>query len=235
MTEDALITDPATGLGYRQRGTAARRACVVLLHGVGGDELNLAGLGEALAVDALVVLPRGPLTLGPGQYGWFQVTFAASGPVIEEAQAESSRQLVTRFVEQLQALHGISPAKTLIAGFSQGGIISASVGLSAPEAVAGFGILSGRILPELKPRLASRERLVHLHAFVGHGLQDNKLPPTWAQRSHQWLDELGVAHELQLHPGGHAVSAPMQAGFLAWARKQLASINIRANRQYSQP
>lgn len=222
MTEDALITDPATGLCYRQRGTAERPACVVLLHGVGGDELNLAVLGEALAGDALVVLPRGPLTLGPDQYGWFQVTFAADGPVIDEAQADSSRQLVTRFVTQLQALHGISPARTLIAGFSQGGIISASVALSAPETVAGFGILGGRILPELKPRLASRERLAHLHAFVGHGLQDNMLPATWAQRSHQWLDELGVAHEMQLHPGGHAASALMQAAFVAWARKQLA-------------
>ncbi|MEO8656476.1 MAG: alpha/beta hydrolase-fold protein [Ramlibacter sp.] len=222
MTEDELLTEPATGLSYRQRGTGASRACVVLLHGVGGDELNLAGLGDALASDALVVLPRGPLTLGPGQYGWFQVTFAATGPVIQESQADSSRQLVTRFLAQLQASHGIAPAKTLIAGFSQGGIISASVALSAPESVAGFGILSGRILPELKPHLASRERLAHLRAFVGHGLQDNKLPVSWAERSERWLQELGVAHETRLHRGGHAVSDPMQADFVAWVRERLA-------------
>jgi phospholipase/carboxylesterase len=210
MTDDPLITDPATGLAYRQRGgSGAPRACVVLLHGVGGDETNLARVGDAIASDALVVLPRGPLTLGPGQYGWFRVSFTASGPVIEEAQADSSRQLVTRFVAQLQATLGVAPAKTLIAGFSQGGIISASVALSAPERVAGFGILSGRILPELR-------------AFVGHGLQDDKLPVTWAQRSDQWLSELGVAHETRLHPGGHAVSAAMQADFAAWVRKLLA-------------
>lgn len=223
MTEDALIADPSTGLSYRQLGgSRAPSACVVLLHGVGGDELNLASLGEALANDALVVLPRGPLNLGPGQYGWFQVAFTASGPVIDEAQADSSRQLVTRFVTQLQAAHGIAPARTLIAGFSQGGIISASVALSAPESVAGFGILSGRILPELRSQLASRERLAHLQAFVGHGLQDNKLPVTWAERSDQWLEELGVAHVTRLHPGGHAVSGPVQADFVSWARKQLA-------------
>ena len=223
MTDDALITDPATGLSYRQRGgSGAPRACVVLLHGVGGDETNLARVGDAVASDALVVLPRGPLTLGPGQFGWFRVAFTASGPVIDEAQADSSRQLVTRFVAQLQATLGIDPVKTLIAGFSQGGIISASVALSTPESVAGFGILSGRILPELKPHLASRERLAHLRAFVGHGLQDNKLPVSWAQRSDRWLDELGVAHETRLHPGGHAISEAMQADFVAWVRKQLA-------------
>jgi phospholipase/carboxylesterase len=223
MTEHALITDPATGLSYHQLGgSGAPRGCVVLLHGVGGDETNLARVGEAIASNALVVLPRGPLTLGPGQYGWFRVAFTASGPVIEEAQADSSRQLVTRFLTQLQAIHGIAPGKTLIAGFSQGGIISASVALSAPESVAGFAILSGRILPELRPQLASRERLAHLRAFVGHGLQDNMLPVTWAERSDRWLEELGVAHEIRLHPGGHAVSEPMQADFVAWVRKQLA-------------
>jgi phospholipase/carboxylesterase len=223
MTEPALINDLATGLSYHQiGGSGAARACVVLLHGVGGDETNLARVGAAIAGDALVVLPRGPLTLGPGQYGWFRVSFTASGPVIEEAQADRSRQLVTRFVTQLQATHGIAPGKTLIAGFSQGGIISASVALSAPESVAGFGILSGRILPELKPHLASRERLAHLRAFVSHGLQDDKLPVTWAQRSDHWLAELGVAHETRLHPGGHAVSAAMQADFAAWVRKLLA-------------
>jgi phospholipase/carboxylesterase len=223
MTEPALINDPATGLSYRRLGgSGAPGACVVLLHGVGGDETNLAGVGAAIAGDALVVLPRGPLTLGPGQYGWFRVSFTASGPVIEAAQADSSRQLVTRFVTQLQATHGIAPGKTLIAGFSQGGIISASVALSAPERVAGFGILSGRILPELRPQLASRERLAHLRAFVGHGLQDNKLPASWAQRSDQWLAELGVVHETCLHPGGHTVSAAMQADFAAWVRRLLA-------------
>ncbi len=221
---DKLISDRTTGLFYRVRvpQSGQPKGCVVLLHGVGGNETNLAGMAEALARDALVLLPRGPLTLGPGQFGWFRVAFTATGPVIQEAQADSSRRVVARFIEQLQASHGIAPAKTVIAGFSQGGIISASVALSEPEKVAGFGILSGRILPELKPQLAGGERLRNLRAFVGHGLQDNTLPVSWAERSDQWLGELGVAHETRLYPGGHAISAPMQVDFVEWVRARLA-------------
>ena len=220
---DKLITERATGLSYRVRTPAAAkpRGCVVLLHGVGGDETNLAALGEVLARDTLVLLPRGPLTLGPGQFGWFRVAFTATGPAIQENEADSSRRVVARFVEQLQAAHGIAPAQTVIAGFSQGGIISASVALSEPERVAGFGLLGGRILPELKPHLASRERLHHLRAFVGHGLQDNTLPASWAERSDRWLGELGVTHETRLYPGGHAISAPMQVDFVEWVRARL--------------
>jgi phospholipase/carboxylesterase len=200
----------------KQPQPARPNALVVLLHGVGGSETNLAGLAEAMDPQTLVVMPRGPITLGAGQYGWFRVAFTAAGPQIVEQEAELSRQTLVRFVEQLQSVYGIAPQKTVIAGFSQGGILSASVGLSAPERVAGFGILSGRILPELQPHLAEKALLTQLRAFVGHGEYDSKLPVLWAQRSDQWLNDLGVAHLTRLYPIDHGISAAMQADFLTW-------------------
>lgn len=200
----------------RQPQTAQPKACVILLHGVGGSETNLAELAADMDPDTLVVLPRGPLTLAPGQFAWFRVAFTASGPRIEEAQAEQSRQTLIRFVAQLQSAFGIAPQQTVIAGFSQGGILSASVALSAPEWVAGFGILSGRILPELAPHLADTSRLAPLRGFIGHGEYDSKLPVAWAERSDQLLTGLGVAHETRRYPIDHGISAAMQADFLAW-------------------
>lgn len=196
----------------------APQACVVLLHGVGGSETNLADLAAAIDRDTLVVLPRGPLPFAPGQFGWFRVSFTASGPSIVVAEAEKSRQSLIQFMAQLQSAYGIDPQKTVIAGFSQGGILSASVALSAPECVAGFGVLSGRILPELEPHLASKVRLAKLRGFIAHGEYDSKLPVTWAQRSDRLLDELGVAHLTRLYPIDHAISAAMQADFLQWLK-----------------
>jgi phospholipase/carboxylesterase len=105
---------------------------------------------------------------------------------------------------------------TVIAGFSQGGILSASVALSAPELVQGFGLLSGRILPELKPHIADPLQRAHLQAFIGHGELDTTLPVSWAQRSDQWLSELGVAHLTRLYPVGHGISPAMKTDFLRW-------------------
>ncbi|MET0290369.1 MAG: phospholipase, partial [Pseudoxanthomonas sp.] len=70
---------------------------------------------------------------------------------------------------------GIAPAKTLVAGFSQGGIMSASVALTSPGSVAGFGILSGRILPEFEPRIPQDIAMHDLHALILHGRHDSKL------------------------------------------------------------
>lgn len=200
----------------KQPQPTSPKALVVLLHGVGGCETNLADLAAAIDPETLVVMPRGPITLGAGQYGWFRVNFTGAGPVIVETEAEQSRQTLLRFVAQLQHAYCIAPRKTVIAGFSQGGILSASVALSGPKLVAGFGVLSGRILPELKPHIADKAELENLRAFIGHGEYDSKLPVMWAQRSEQLLSDLGVAHLTRLYPMDHGISADMQADFLSW-------------------
>lgn len=220
-----LQQSAAFELSFRQRlpQPANPKACVVLLHGVGGSEMNLADLALAIDPDILVVLPRAPLQFAPGQFGWFRVAFTASGPNIVENEAEQSRQTLIRFVEQLQSAYGIAPQNTVIAGFSQGGILSASVALSAPERVAAFAILSGRILPELAPHLADKQLLANLRGFIGHGEHDKRLPVIWAQRSDQLLGELGVAHLTRLYPIDHGISADMQSDFLEWLHGLLAA------------
>ncbi len=213
-----LQTDSATGLCYRlmQPQAATPRRCLVLLHGVGGNELSVASLADGVAADTLVVLVRGPLTLGAQQFAWFQVAFTASGPRIVPEEAKRSRQLLVELLAELQQQHGVSPAQTVLAGFSQGGIMSAGVALTAPESVAGFGLLSGRILPEIEPLVARKVRLAGLQGFVGHGELDSKLPVDWAHRAHDWLDRLGVRHSLKLYPIEHRISAQMHADFLDW-------------------
>lgn len=213
-----LQTDPVSGLSYRlmQPQPQAPRRCLVLLHGVGGNETAVAGLAQGIEADTVVVLARGPLTLGPQQFAWFQVSFTPDGPRILPEQAEHSRQALIRLLAELQRRHGVAARQTVVAGFSQGGIMSAGVALTSPESVAGFGLLSGRILPEIAPLVASRERLATLQGFVAHGKDDSTLPVEWAQRAHTWLDELGVNHALKFYPVDHRISAPMQADFLSW-------------------
>ena len=148
-------TDPATGLVYRVRPGLAGQGqapCLVLLHGVASNEAGFIDLARALDPRLTIVLVRGPITLSQSQFAWFQVNFTASGPAIDPVQAERARTTLIDFIGQLRTLAGADPARIVVAGFSQGGIMSASVALTAPARVAGFGILSGRILPEVLRR-----------------------------------------------------------------------------------
>lgn len=216
---DIAWTDPLTdsALVFRTNapGTKARRL-LILLHGVGGNETNLATLCSTIALDTRIVLARGPLTLGPAQHAWFHVSFGPKGPRPDLAAAESSRVQLATFVAQMQAKFSIPASETVVAGFSQGGIMSASIGLTRPDLVTGFGILAGRILPELEPQLADKASLAAIQGFIGHGRDDTKLPVEWAYKADAWLKELGITHDLQLYPGDHGVPLAMQINFTSW-------------------
>lgn len=214
----ALQQASGLALSYRVREPVPSRpsACLILLHGVGGNETNLAELAAAVDPSVLVLLPRGPVQLGVDQCAWFRVAFSANGPRLDPAEANQARETLLAFIGDIQTRYGLDAGQVVMAGFSQGGIMSASVALSEPEQVRGFGILSGRILPELAPYLADRDRLAPLQAFIGHGDADSVLPVSWAQRSEQMLGELGVAYDSRRYAAGHMLTNEMKTDFLAW-------------------
>ncbi|WP_175795718.1 alpha/beta hydrolase [Burkholderia anthina] len=215
-----LTTDSESGLQYRLRPADGRPAGrLLLLHGVGGNETNLLNLAGTVDPRIEIAFVRGPLTLGPNQHAWFPVRFGPNGPEIDAARAEASRAQLIALLRALGA-RDVEPAPpalpTVIAGFSQGGIMSASVGLTSPVDVAAFAVLCGRILPEIDPLIAPRDALSPLHALVMHGRFDDKLPVAWADTADAKLTALGVAHDTRLYDAGHELTVQMARDFGRW-------------------
>lgn len=213
-----LTTDPESGLPYRLRPAAGRPvARLLLLHGVGGNETNLLNLAGIIDPRIEIAFLRGPLTFGPGQHAWFPVRFGPNGPEIDAARADESRIQLITLLRAFRARDGVGAAlPTVIAGFSQGGIMSAGVGLTSPDDVAAFAVLCGRILPEIDPLIAPRDALRPLHALIVHGRFDDKLPVAWADTADAKLTSLGVAHDTRLYEAGHELTAEMAGDFGRW-------------------
>ncbi|MBB5462308.1 alpha/beta hydrolase [Paraburkholderia sp. Cpub6] len=219
---DILQRDEASGLSFRVVPASEQPlGRLFLLHGVGGNETNLMPLAVDLPKQLELVFVRSQFTLAHGQYAWFQVHFGANGPVINADQANDSRMRLHQLVQSLSKRDGAAPMPALMAGFSQGGILSASVALSAPEDVARFAILSGRILPELEPHLASREALKQTAGFIAHGEYDDKLRVAFANHADRRLTELGVQHETHIYPIGHSLNADVVRDFSSWLSRQI--------------
>lgn len=224
-----VINEPVSGLAYRVRpaqvespgGSREPAPCLLLLHGVGANEAGFVELARTMDPRLTVVLVRAPLVLAAGRFAWFEVSFTPSGPAINPAQAEASRRQLLEFIGQLPAACGADPERIWIAGFSQGGIMSASVGLTAPGRVAGFGVLSGRILPEVLPQVERTPALASVQAFVSHGVHDEKLGIHFAHHARDVLSTLGVPTAYHEYRAGHGLDRDMVADFQGWLGSQL--------------
>ena len=210
-----------THLVRRPARESARPPLLILLHGVGSNERDLFELAPLLDERLLILSARGPLERGPGGYAWFEVTFTPGGPTINPAQAEASRQALIRFIDEAVAAYGADPARVYLMGFSQGAIMSASVALTAPELVAGAVLMSGRILPEIRPELAEPARLAR-PCWIGSTA--SAVPCTsrmGSPASRALLESLPVDLDYREYPQGHEVSQRSLADIAAWLRQRL--------------
>lgn len=194
---------------------------LILLHGVGGNEQNLFALAPHLDTRCLIISARAPYQRGPGNFAWFDAQFTPSGPVIAPEQAEASRQLLLRFIDEAVGAYGADPRQVYLMGFSQGAIMSASVGLTAPEVVAGAVLMSGRILPEIRPLIADGSKLSGLPFFVIHGTADNVLPIHHGRASRDLLTSLPVQLTYREYAMGHEIRPESLADIQTWLRERL--------------
>lgn len=218
-----LLHETESGLQYQQRQPLSDmpRSMLILLHGVGGNENDLVHLGESISNDTLVIYPRGPLETRNGGYGWFTVDFSGNEPRIDFDELVGSRNRLICMIRELQNTYRVRSKDTVVAGFSQGGIMSAAIGLHSPPAVKAFGCLAGRIPPELETTISRGKTIRDLHAYLAHGELDDKLPITWAERASNFLSEHSIGHVFNRYVSAHELSSAMKNDFITWVERAL--------------
>lgn len=194
---------------------------LILLHGVGSNERDIASIAPAMDPRFLVLSVRSPIELGPDAYAWFHVSFTPQGPTINAQEAEAAWKTLANFIRQIVAKHNGDASRVYLAGFSQGGIMSIATLLTEPDLVAGAVCMSGRLLPEALAQAAPRNRLAGKPVLLVHGTADNRLGIDHARRARETLGALGVAlayHEL---PMGHEITPDSLNIVVAWFSGQL--------------
>lgn len=198
-----------------------RPPLLLLLHGVGSHEADLFMLAPHLDERFFIVSARAPNTLAPGMYAWFEVQLDPTNPIINPEQAEQSRQILVRFIDELREAYDVDPRRVFLMGFSQGAIMSLSVLSTRPDKVSGVIAMSGRILPEVLPKMASPDALRGIPVLVVHGTADPILPVHHGRRIRDVLATLPVELTYKEYPMGHQVTSESLADVSAWLRLQL--------------
>ncbi|TKK67939.1 esterase [Ilyomonas limi] len=203
-----LIREPKTN-------TTTKKA-IVLLHGVGSNEHDLFSLADQLPDEYFIISPQGQFALGAGRYAWYQVDFSTGKPVINAEQEVSSRKVLIAFISQLKKQYNLD--EVYLGGFSQGAIMSYSIGLTHPQKVEGIILLSGRLLNEITPLINKEEDLQQLKVFMAHGIQDNILPITYAREAKTYLQTLNVQLSYHEYNTGHQINSAIIKDLNDWLK-----------------
>ncbi len=193
---------------------------LILLHGVGSNEKDLFSFADQFPDNFMVVSARAPFEVGQDSYAWYEVDFSNGKPVINKEKAEKSRVLILQFIDQLKEKYTFDNKQVYLCGFSQGAIMSYSVGLTSPDKIKGIAVMSGRLLEEVKPLIKPSAQLKQLNVFISHGTKDNVLGVAYAQGSNSYLKELGINSSYKEYPEGHTISNAMITDLISWLREK---------------
>lgn len=193
-----------------------KKKALILMHGVGSNEKDLFGLVDFLPKDYYIICPQGPYALGNHRYAWYNVDFSTGKPVYDVQQEQASRKLIRQFVADMKAKYQLD--EVYLGGFSQGAIMSYTIGLSDPKLVKGIIILSGRLLEEVKPGLP--KQATGLQVFVSHGTQDGTLGIHYAREAQSYLEGLQVHLSYHEYAMGHQINQQVLQDLNTWLAAQ---------------
>lgn len=189
---------------------------LLLLHGTGGDETDLLGLGRDLAPAAALLSPRGKV-LENGMARYFRRR--AEGVFdLEDLRARTHE--LADFVEAAARRYRLASDRILAVGFSNGANIAAGVLLLRPQVLAGAVLFRAMVplVPETMPDLQGTP------VFVGAGRRDSMVRPDEPERLRRLLVQAGANVTLHWEPGGHGLApgdiAAARAWLQAWATGQ---------------
>jgi phospholipase/carboxylesterase len=191
---------------HRTRPAAGSPAgALVLFHGRGADEIDLAPLLDILDPEQrlLGLAPRGPLALPPGGAHWYAVreigfpdpdtflpTFAQLSDWLDGALAEV----------------GIDLGRTVLGGFSQGAVMSYALGLAGGrQRPAGILAMSG-FIPTVESFELDLESRAGLPVSISHGTYDPVIGVEFGREARDRLDAAGLRVSYREDPVAHQIA-----------------------------
>lgn len=180
-------------LAFQERPASGQpQGLLVLHHGRGTSEEDLLPLAEVLdpAQRLHVAAPRGPLQLsGAPGYHWYAVPRV--GRPDPDTFAAAYRELAA-FHDELWERTGLTPAQTVLGGFSMGTAMSYALGLGGDRpAPAGILAFSG-FIPTVEGWSPALENRTATRVFITHGQYDPVIDIAFARQARDTLQAAGL-------------------------------------------
>jgi len=187
---------------------------LVVFHGRGADELDLFPLLDAFDPERRLIgaTPRGPLSLPPGGAHWYVL----GGIGTPEAQTFfASYAAASEWLDAFVAEQALGFERVVLGGFSQGGVMTYSLGLGAGRPRPAGLIALSSFIPtvegfslDLSPPLPP--------VAIGHGTLDNVIGVEWGRRARAVLEDAGAGVLYRETPMFHQIDPEFIREIAEW-------------------
>ncbi|WP_027554850.1 alpha/beta hydrolase [Bradyrhizobium sp. Cp5.3] len=189
MTESSFVHrfEPASRAGTTP---------LLLLHGTGGDENDLLGLGRMISPGSALLSPRGRVL----EHGMPRFFRRLAEGVFDEEDVQRRALELGAFVDEARERYGI--AAPVAVGFSNGANIAAALLLLKPDVLAGAVLLRAMVPLSDPPRAALTGKPILLLS----GQDDPIVPASNSARLAALLSEAGANVSHKVLPAGHQLT-----------------------------
>lgn len=213
---------PETALGLIHRfvpGANPSGPTLLLLHGTGGDEDDLIGLGKLLLPEAGLLSPRGRV-LENGAPRFFRRLAAG---VFDEADLVARTAELATFVKDAATTYELDVAHIIAVGFSNGANIAASLLLLHPTVLRGAVLFRAMVplTPPMMPKLSA------VPVYLSAGQFDTMIPPANTEKLASMLRDAGADVTLAWTPQGHNLTPDEVDAARRWLSHQDALLAKR--------
>jgi phospholipase/carboxylesterase len=187
---------------------------LVLFHGRGADEYDLFPLLDVFDPERRLIgaTPRAPLSLPPGGAHWY-VLGGIGTP--QAATFTASYTAASEWLDRFVAEQGLGFGRVVLGGFSQGGVMTYSLGLGAGRPRPSGLIALSSFIPtvdgfelDLSPPLPP--------VAIGHGTLDNVIGVEWGRRAREQLEAAGADVLYREAPMFHQIDPEFIQAIAAW-------------------
>ena len=170
---------------------------LLVLHGTGGDENDLIGIGQAIAPGAAILSPRGNV-LENGAPRFFKRV--AEG-VFDLKEVRSRAEELARFIRSAVITYRLDPDRVFALGYSNGANVASTVMLVTP------GVLRAAILfrPMLVYEPTEKNDLDGSAVFISAGRMDPIVPVESVERLVELFESAYADVTLKWQLAGHGL------------------------------
>jgi len=201
--------------------TSENSPILFLIHGYGSYEGDLFSFAQYLPKNYHIIALRAPIVLAEGSYAWYTITFDEDmNKWSNDEEGIQSRDLIISNIEHHLKRLNSSKKNVDLLGFSQGAILSWSLGMSYPKSINRIMALSGFYNPKLDQE--SSESKADLKCFSSHGIIDPVIPVAHTRIGIDRLREKGVSVAYKEYDAQHTISTDNFRDLLQWLQSKEA-------------